>query len=124
MVSITSESAFDPNGLLVQLQGAPVFGEMVTVVSGQNLAAGALVGQITSGGKYALALAASEDGSEDPVAILAEACDASGGDKSAFVYYTGEFNQAKVVFGTGITAAASRRLLAQMGIFLHNGQPA
>lgn len=124
MVYKVTESTFDPNGLLVQIQGAPVFGEMVTIASGQNLQAGALVGQITSGGKYALSLAAGNDGSEVPAAVLAEACDASGGDKSAFVYYAGEFNESKVVIGTGHTAAALRRTLAQMGIFLHKPQPA
>lgn len=113
-----SEAAFDPNGLLVQLQGAPVYGAMVTIVSGQNLAAGSLLGQITTGGKYALSLAASSDGSEAPVAIIPEACDASGGDKSAFVYFLAEVNEAKVVFGTGHTAASQRRRLAQLGLLL------
>lgn len=113
-----SETPFDPNGLLVQLQGAPVFGDNVTIASGANLAAGDLLGQITSGGKFIKSLAAASDGSEAPVAIIAEACDASGGDKTAFVYYAGEFNEAKVNFGTGHTAAALRRKLAQLGLFI------
>lgn len=112
---------YDPNGIVVP--GFDVFGENVTIVSGQNLAAGAVIGQITSGGKYKLALAASSDGSEDPVAILAEACDASGGDKTAYVYYAGGFRERGLVFGTGITAAAFRRILAQRGIFIQASQP-
>lgn len=122
--SKVTESAFDPNGLLVQLAGAPIFGENVTIVSGQNLAAGAVLGQITASGKYNLSASAAGDGSNTPVAVLAEACDASGGDKSAFVYYTGEFNAAKVVLGAGHTLAAIRRTCAQRGIFLHSPQPA
>lgn len=118
MVSRTSETPFDPNGLLVQVQGAPVFGEMVTIASGANLVAGDLLGQITSGGKYIKSLSGAGDGSETPCAIIAEACDASGGDKSAFVYYAGEFNEAKVNIGASHTAAALRRTLAQKGIFL------
>jgi hypothetical protein len=118
MVGKVSEPTFDPNGLLVQVQGAPVFGEMVTIASGANLAAGDLLGQITAGGKYIKSLAAAGDGSQTPCAIIAEACDATGGDQSAFVYYTGEFNEAKVGFGTGHTAAALRRALAQIGLFL------
>jgi hypothetical protein len=119
MVGVTNHGTLDPNGLVVSRIGAPVNGEPVTIVSGQNLAAGALLGQITTGGKYALALAASDDGSQTPCAVLAEACDASGGDKTAFVYYAGEFNENKVVFGTGITAAANRRALAQRGLHIH-----
>ncbi|MFN3464725.1 MAG: head decoration protein [Terricaulis sp.] len=119
MVGVTNHGALDPNGLLVALNGAPVSGEMVTIVSGQNLAAGALLGQITTGGKYSKSLSASSDGSQTPCAILAEACDASGGDKSAFVYYTGEFNENKVDIGASHTAAGLRRTLAQKGIYLH-----
>jgi hypothetical protein len=118
----TSESVYDPNGLLIDRDDA--FGEAVTIVSGQNLAAGSVLGQITSGGKYALALAASNDGSQTPCAIIPEACDASGGDKTAFVFYTGRFRQNKLVFGTGITAAASRRDLAQKGLKIQSGQAA
>lgn len=122
MVDITKQTdSFDPNGL--EIQGYDFFGETVTIVSGQNLAKGAVLGQITSGGKYKLALAASNDGSEDPVAILAEACDASGGDKSAYVYYTCGVRERALVFGTGITAAAFRRKLAQKGIFIQGSQP-
>ena len=117
----TSEAVFDPNGLLLE---GEAFGEMVTIVSGQNLAAGSVCGQSPSGGKYRLALAASNDGSEVPCAILPEACDASGGDKQAFVFYVGRFRQSKLAFGTGITAAASRRALAQKGIQVVAAQPA
>jgi hypothetical protein len=118
MVGRVTEPTFDPNGLLVQVQGAPVFGEMVTVISGQNLAAGAVLGKITASGKFNLSLTAAADGSQTPVAVLAEACDASGGDKQAFAYYTGEFNEAKLVFGTAHTAAALRQSLAQKGLFI------
>lgn len=124
MVSKVTETAFDPNGLLVQLNGAPVYGRMVTIASGANLAKGAAVGQITTGGKYILSLAAAEDGSQTIAGVLPEACDATGGDRQAFVYFTGEFNQAKVVFGTGHTAATRARALAQLGLFLHEPQPA
>lgn len=118
MVGRVTEPTFDPNGLLVQVQGAPVFGEMVTIISGQNLAAGAVLGKITASGKFNLSLSAAGDGSNTPVAVLAEACDASGGDKSAFVYYNGEFNEAKLVFGTAHTAALLRQSMAQNGLFI------
>ncbi len=123
MVGKTSEAVFDPNGLLLP-QMAEAFGEAVTIISGQNLAAGALLGQITASGKYTLSLSAAADGSQTPVAVLPEAVDASGGDKSAFVFYTGFFRESKMVFGAGITAALFRRTLAQRGIFVVPAQPA
>ncbi|HYD87119.1 MAG TPA: head decoration protein [Vitreimonas sp.] len=119
MVGVTNHAALDPNGLLVALNGQPVSGEMVTIASGANLVAGDALGQITASGKYIKSLSAAVDGSQAIVAVLAEDCDASGGDKSAFVYYTGEFNENKIGFGTGHTAAANRRALAQKGIHIH-----
>lgn len=70
-------------------------------------------------GKYVLSLAAADDGSKTPVAITAEACDASAADKSCIVYFAGNFNDRKVTFGTGHTAASVRDALAARGIFLH-----
>lgn len=116
MVGMVSESNFDPNGLVVN--GPPIFGEAVTIVSGQTLLAGDLLGQITSGGKYKKSLTASNDGSEVPSAILAEDCDASGGDKTAWVYYCGGFAEDKIRYGSAHTAATTRKALAQKGIFI------
>lgn len=90
----------------------------VTLISGQNLARGALLGKITASGKYNLSLQAAVDGSEVPVAILAEAVDASGGDKQCPIYESGEFNQDAVIFGTGHTAASVRAGLRALGIHL------
>jgi hypothetical protein len=50
-----------------------------------------------------LALSASSDGSQTPTAILAEDCDASGGDKEAMVYKAGTFNESALT-----SARASR----------------
>ena len=77
----------------------------VTVASGQNLARGAVVGIITTGGKATLSLSASSDGSQTPYGILAYAVDASAADQTAQVYVSGEFDGAKLVYGTGHTAA-------------------
>ena len=57
--------------------------------------------------KYKLSLAAALDGSQVPVAVLAIDCDASGGDKSTTAFFSGEFNAAKMTFGTGHTAASA-----------------
>ena len=69
-------------------------------------------------GKYLLSLAAAVDGSQVPDAILAEDCDASGGDKEAMVYERGDFIEDALTIGTGHTAATIREGLRTKGIFM------
>ncbi len=78
----------------------------VTIESGQNLTAGAVLGKIDSSGKFVLSLAAAGDGSETPIAILAEDCDASSADVEATAYFSGDFAQAALTLGTGHTVAS------------------
>ncbi len=116
--SFQNEGTFTPDNLLAG--DYPRVTDTVTLVSGQNLGRGAVLGKITASGKYTLSLAAAEDGSEDPCAVLAAATDASGGDKKTAIYQTGEFNQDALTFGTGHskTTAATRDALRALGIFL------
>lgn len=65
----------------------------VTIVSGQNLVAGELLGKITSGGKYTKWTSGASDGSQTVAAILVDDCDATDGDTYATVYITGVFNK-------------------------------
>lgn len=96
----------------------------VTLISGQDLPRGALVGIITASGKATLSLAAASDGSQTPVGILAEACDASAGDKATLIYISGDFNTRAMTFGTGHTAANTRLGLATRGIYTTDAVPA
>ncbi|CDO34052.1 head decoration protein [Novosphingobium sp. KN65.2] len=52
----------------------------VTLTSGENLVAGAVVGKVTTGGKYVAYDNTASDGSETAAGILYAAVDASGGD--------------------------------------------
>lgn len=88
-----------------------------TLASGQNLKRGALLGQITAGGKYVLSLAAAANGSEDPVAVLVHDTDATAADTEILFYERGDFNQSAVTFGTGHTADSTRAALRTLGIF-------
>ena len=55
--------------------------DQVTVLSGQNLVAGAVVGKVTASGKYvAYDNAGTDDGRRAVAGILVAAVDASGGD--------------------------------------------
>ena len=92
--------------------------ESITLISGQNLTRGSLLGKITASGKYTLSLSASGDGSQTPVAVLAHTTDASGGDAVTNAYVRGDFNQNAVTFGTGHTAASTKEALRALGIAL------
>lgn len=115
---VTQHAAYDPEGLLVS--DHDTFTDDIVVVSGQNLVAGTLLGKITSGGKFNKSLSGASDGSQTPVAILKDDCDASSGDKPARAYFAGGFNTHKMVFGTAHTAASTRQALAARGIFTYD----
>lgn len=89
-----------------------------------DLTRGALLGKITATGKYVLSLSAATDGSEVPVAVLAEDADATAADVTTVAYLTGEFNTAAMTFGTGHTAASVKDGLRDLGIFLKTNVPA
>lgn len=57
----------------------------VTLLSGQDLAANTVLGKITASGKYAAVDPGSPDGRATAAAILLEATDASGGDKTVAI---------------------------------------
>jgi hypothetical protein len=109
-------TSFQPDRLIAG--DTPIVTRAVTLLSGQNLTRGSVIGRITSGGKYILSLSAASDGSQTPDLILAEDCDASAGDKTALAYVTGEFNESALVIGTAHTAATIREGLRVKGIHL------
>jgi hypothetical protein len=101
-----------------------ILSRKVTILSGQNLVRGAVLGKVTASGKYVLSLSGSSDGSEVPDAILAMDTDASGGDKEAMAFFTGRFNESALTLGASHTAASIREGLRVKGIHLVSVQPA
>ena len=98
----TSEGTFTPDNLIAG--DKPVRAEDVTIISGQDLARGAVLGRITASGKYTLSLSAAGDGSQTPVGILANDVDATGGDVAGVpMYREGDFNERALILGTGHT---------------------
>ena len=95
-----------------------------TILSGQTLQRGSVLGQISASGKYILALSAAVDGSQTPVAIAADYIDASLGDVSGGIYLAGEFNSAALTLGAGITLAAATAALRPLSIYLKTSVPA
>ncbi|NKE43572.1 head decoration protein [Roseomonas frigidaquae] len=114
---------FTPDRLIAGLT-QPVH-ENGLLISGQNLARGAVVGKITASGKLTLSLSASSDGSQVPYGVLADACDATGGDlANCPILIAGEVNESALILGTGHTLASIRAGLRDKGIHLKSVIPA
>jgi hypothetical protein len=92
--------------------------DTVTVLSGQVISRGAVLGKITASGKYVLCLAAAGDGSQTPSVIAADVIDASAADALGAVYLAGEFNGAALTLGTGTTLAAATAALRPLSIYI------
>lgn len=96
--------------------GLPYFEKGITLVEGQNLVRGTVLGRITTGGKFTAYDADVDpaDGSEDPVAILARDTDATDGDVKTTAYFFGVFKEAAL---TGIDDAGILALEAR-GVYV------
>ena len=113
--SFTS-TTFTPDRLLA---GAfPTVTESITLATGQVLTRGALLGKVTGSGEYVLSLAAAADGSQTPVAVLADDADTTLGAATGAAYLSGEFNDNAITFGTGHTAASVKDALRDLNIYL------
>lgn len=112
-----TEGVYAPDALLAG-NAHLLVARKVTVLTGQVLSRGAVLGTITSSGKTILSLAAATDGSQTPDLILAEDVDATGADATALAYERGDFNSLAVTLGTGHTAASVREGLRAKGITL------
>ena len=79
--------------------------ETVTLISGQNLKAGTVLGKITASGKYTQHDKDALDGSEVALAVLFDDVDASGGDKTAVITARdSEVNAAELTWPAGYVA--------------------
>jgi len=99
----------------------PIVTDEVTVLTGQDLARGCVLGYQTSGGKaVACHKAGTDDGRREAKSILAEDCDSTLGDvEHVPVYITGEFNANALSFGATTTVAANVEVeLRDLSIFL------
>ncbi len=100
--------------------------EQVTVVAGQNLELGAVVGRITASAKFKVFDPAATDGSELPAGILLGACDATliDRDDALLLARHGMVASNAVVWPAGITAEQKSTALAHMsslGVLVRQG---
>lgn len=113
----SSGDSFTPDNLMAG-DTPGIVSASITLISGQNLARGSVLGRITASGKYTLAAAALSNGAQTPTAILAEDVDASAGDKTTLAYVQGCFAEDHITLGAGLTVASIREGLRALGIFL------
>ncbi len=98
-----------------------------TITGGTVLVRGSVLGRITSSRHYTLSQHKATDGSQTPVVILAEDCDATTTDVKAVVYHAGEFNANALTYGEGHNATSvwsSWRKNGNNALFLRNNQGA
>jgi hypothetical protein len=109
---------YTPDKLISGL--AQVASETLTMVSGEVLARGTVMGRITSSGAVTISLLAASDGSQNPYGILADNYDSTAGAITVGVYTRGSFNENALTLGTGQTIALIHDALRSNGIFLTN----
>lgn len=96
----------------------PIVTESIRLAAGQTLARGSVLGQIQADGQYTLSDSNAADGSEVPVAILAENTDSSLGVAESVCYLSGQFNSKSLVFGAGHTAESIKPSMRVLNIYL------
>lgn len=110
-----SSTSFTPDRLIAGPQ-IGVIARQITLITGQNLTRGAVLGKITASGKYNLSLSAAVDGSQTPDLILAEDTDATAADKETIAYEAGVFNTNALTLGAAHTLASIQEGLRAKGI--------
>ena len=88
--------------------------ETITVLSGENLAAAAILGKVTASGKYKVLDPAAVDGSEAAAGILYDAVDASAADAAGVaIVRLAEVNAAELVW-PGISGGEQATALGEL----------
>lgn len=123
LASFGQDSAYSPDRLFAH-DADSIIGKGITLVTGQSLQRGAVLGKITASGKYTLSLSASSDGSQVPDAILAEDTNATSADRNTIAYFEGTFNETALILGGGHTIGTIREGLRGKGILTDISIPA
>lgn len=79
-----------------------------TLILGQNLARGAVLGRITASAKLTACNNGAVDGSQKPIGILVEAIDATAADKTCQIYVAGCFRSSVLVWHASFDTVAEK----------------
>lgn len=124
-----------PNSIsdFVKLEFNPSFNrEKVTLISGQNLAVGTVLGKITASGKYMAydpAATGGTAGAENACAVLLDTTNASDGDVACTVLARGPAiiaDKSQLIWGSGVTTDGHKNTaiaaLAALGMVARRSQ--
>ena len=117
---VTTQGVFTPENLIAG--EFPRIMRIATISGGQALLQGAVLGQITATGAYVLSTTTATDGSEVPVAILAQPIDATS-DVEGHLFLSGEFNAHALTLGSGHTLASVTESFRTRSLFIRTNQP-
>ena len=115
MASVTRESL--ENNPVLAGETQPIT-EKVTVLTGQTLTAGSVVGLVTASGKAKLLDSASADGSEAFYGVLMDDVDASAADVEAMVYIKAHVRSDRLTLGGSTTVADIKADARTNGIYI------
>lgn len=118
-------AVYAPDGsrLLDAVQGVAYAGGHLVFTVGDATSTDSIVGDsytiavIAGSGKLKTVNSNAVDGSQSPIAVLAENADATLSDKVAGAYLTGIFNESKLVFGGSDTVATHKEAMRKIGLF-------
>lgn len=119
---MTLNDTYTPDNLIAS--DFPLETDRETLLSGQDLERGALLGKITVGGKLTQCDSSNGDGSEEPYAILVSDSDASLADLAIDVYKSGGFNGEAIGVVTGDDIDDFKDALRDISIFIKTTQGA
>jgi hypothetical protein len=89
----------------------------ITLASG-SLARGTVLGQVTSTRNFIKSVATASDGSQVPVAVLADDANASAGPVVTSAYLAGEFFANRMTYDASWTLSTLTAALRDYGIFI------
>lgn len=104
MASVLTETAHNVEWLLFEVH-PDMSRDVYTLITGQNLVSGTVVGVITASGKITLHNNAASDGSEVAAGILYAATNATSADKTGTVVITGNAvaHASRITWKSGIS---------------------
>ncbi len=79
-----------------------------TLLSGEDLAAGTVVGRVTASGKLVESEQDAVNGSQNPIGVLLHDVDASGGDADCQIIIGGQLNAAALVWHSSWDSQAKK----------------
>lgn len=108
---------YTPDNLIAG--GTQLVSRTYVLASGQVVARGTVLGQITANSKVTLCLPGATDGSQVPFGIAYDAYDATAGDLAGCgVYEKAEVNGNALILGTGWTLTSIFNPLRDAGIYI------